>query len=51
MTNDNGGTKNNETNYWDQTETALDFNNGLTGKKLISPEYIKAEKTRGNRLV
>jgi hypothetical protein len=44
MTNDNGGTKNNETNYWDQTETALDFNNGLTGKKLISPEYIKAEK-------
>jgi len=34
----------NTSNYWDQVETSTDFNKGLTGKKLISPEYVKAEK-------
>ena len=33
-----------QTNYWDQVETAPNFNKGLTGKKLISSGHIKAEK-------
>jgi len=33
-----------QTNYWDQVETAPNFNKGLTGKKLISSGHIKPEK-------
>tara|TARA_R110000803_G_scaffold191484_1_gene254160 strand:+ start:2171 stop:2839 length:669 start_codon:yes stop_codon:yes gene_type:complete len=36
--------KENNTNYWDQVETAPGFNKGLTGKKLISAGHLKAEK-------
>lgn len=44
MTTINDDKKENKTSYWDQVETASNFNKGLTGKKLISSNYIKAEK-------
>ncbi len=33
-----------KSDFWDQVETAPDFNKGLTGKKLITPDHVKAQK-------
>ena len=44
MTIDDKGQNTTTNDYWDQVEPAPDFNKGLTGKKLISPGHLKAEK-------
>ena len=36
--------KETKSDFWDQVETAPEFNKGLTGKKLITPGHIKAQK-------
>ncbi len=33
-----------KSDFWDQVETAPEFNKGLTGKKLVTPGHIKAQK-------
>ena len=33
-----------KSDYWAQVETAPNFNKGLTGKKLITPGHMKAQK-------
>ncbi|MBT5974305.1 MAG: hypothetical protein HOG64_01210 [Flavobacteriaceae bacterium] len=44
MTIDDTGTQTPTKDFWDQVETSEDFNNGITGKKLVSTGHVKAEK-------
>ena len=44
MTTVNDEKKEIKSDFWDQVETAPDFNKGLTGKKLATPGHIKAQK-------
>lgn len=44
MTTVNDDKKEIKSDFWDQVETAPDFNKGLTGKKLVTPGHIKAQK-------
>jgi len=42
--NDKGQENKNVTDYWEEIETAPSFNKGLTGKKIVAPSHVKAEK-------
>ena len=44
MTTVNDEKKEIKSDFWDQVETAPDFNKGLTGKKLTTPGHVKAQK-------
>ena len=44
MTIDDTGKQTPTEDFWDQVETSEDFNNGITGKKLVSTGHVKAEK-------